>query len=66
MRLFVTCYVCSIYGQLVQLDKVVQNLSLTLAKVMNDTTSAFEGIQVNINSSSTHCYGQNNCPIFPP
>lgn len=66
MRLFITCHVCSTYWQLIQLEKVVQNLSLTLAKVMNDTTSAFAGIQVNINSLSTHCFGQNNCPIFPP
>lgn len=51
---------------IIQLEKVVRKLSLTSAKVMNATTSALGGIQVSINSLSTCCYGQYNCPILPP
>lgn len=36
--------------RLSQLEKVVRNLSLILAKVINDTTSALEGTQVSFNS----------------
>lgn len=50
----------------IQLEKVVRKLSLTSAKVMNATTSAFGGIQVSVNSLSTCCYGQYKCPILPP
>lgn len=35
--------------EVIQLEKAVQNLSLSLAKVNSDTNSTLEGIQVSLN-----------------
>lgn len=35
----------------ISLERVILNLSVGLAKVINDSTSALEGIQVSLNSA---------------
>lgn len=40
------------------LEKVAQNLSLTLAKVINDTILALEGIQEKLQFIGQGCYGR--------